>query len=309
MGSAPQGRTLAPEEAPSRPQSLVAAQPPLKVSPLTTDLCASALHHAARDNTQLYLGLLPLELRATVDRFSSWRYSGRLRLVHRSAACKHFALDVGGEEVLVSSLPPSDGRFVWGARILRLAREVSDPYQHIYVDGETLEDVYGASSAFLRRKACRNMRTYLMPSQPDNGPVPLVLTTMGPFKQGTNAFGLIARDTWGNVLRRWPLGARLRDGWVRDERTFTNVRHLDRCYKIPDGLSVHGQWRAFSINESAMLAMPWANGLQVWNLSSGQMLFKTAEALRRFDIFVVHPHLRVLMCAPPIVASALCMHR
>lgn len=75
------------------------------------------------------------------------------------------------------------------------------------------------------------------------------------------------------------------------------MRRLDRSYKIPEGLSVHGSWRAFSIDQRPMVAVRRKiDGLQVWDLSSGSMVLKTDHTSS--ISYPVHPQLRVLVCSP-----------
>lgn len=53
------------------------------LTPPTT--CAEVLKHAALDNTQIYLALLPAAIRAEVDRWAvPWRCAGELRQIYAS---------------------------------------------------------------------------------------------------------------------------------------------------------------------------------------------------------------------------------
>lgn len=123
------------------------APPPPVIAPVPHGppmLCSAAVQHAAADHTQLYLNLLPLELRTLVDTLCSWRHLGLLRPVNLPPTIGAYglahALDVGGEEVVV--LAGVEDTF-----IVRLRRNPKDPHHTITIRGILGHvDVSGAPS-------------------------------------------------------------------------------------------------------------------------------------------------------------------
>ena len=140
------------------------APPPSVVVPMPCGppmLCSAAAQQAAADHTQLYLNLLPLELRTVVDTLCSWRHLGQLRPVHLPPSVGPYggahALDVGGEEVLVLSA-------VTETYIVRPRRNPKDPHHTI-----TLRSILGhvelsgAQQPRARKHTLGHTRAQVMP--------------------------------------------------------------------------------------------------------------------------------------------------
>lgn len=191
--------------------------PPLRSSIQEVGLCKRALRQAAQDGAPLYLSLLPVELRAEVDRLCMvwWHQvseSATLRAAAAPAAADvdrvHFALPNGAEAVVIAQ--PA------ATRILHFERGLTAPPRELKIN-DTFLRVISASLAqccvcvwgcmcVTQRASCTRALT-LNPAAPGEAPPLLLFGRSDPLPLSRRV-----RDTEGRLLRCWQRGTPLESG-------------------------------------------------------------------------------------------------
>lgn len=175
-------------------QSSTRVSPPLAV---IANCCQVILHYAALDHTQLYLELLPPDVRASLDHYRSWRHGGSFRPVELSPRVgvinQCLALDVGGEEVLIIACSAPDS-FQQQTQIRRLERSESDPYRLVILE----EAFYRALSTHLQLPKYTHLQVAFSHVVDEYG-APLLLLLKGL----NSTSDIILRDTWGNLIQHF----------------------------------------------------------------------------------------------------------